>query len=107
MLREFVEANVAAVNGHGMRIGGEGDNAGAIIEFDIADLDFLGDGSRFAIRVEAIDFEIIFTVRNNGAGEVEKLGGGLGQVNVFHGALIIFGGEEIIAFLVMKPLADV
>ena len=37
---EFVEADVAPVNRHGLGIGGEGDDAGAGIEFNDADLDF-------------------------------------------------------------------
>ena len=41
---EFVEADIAAVNGHRVGVGGEGDDAGAVIEFDVADFDFFGEG---------------------------------------------------------------
>jgi len=44
VLGEFVEADVAAVNGHGLRVGGEGDDAGAVIEFDVTNFDFFCEG---------------------------------------------------------------
>ena len=36
MFGEFVEADVAAVDGHGLWVSGKGDDAGASIEFDVA-----------------------------------------------------------------------
>ena len=74
MFGEFVEADVAAVNGHGLGIGGEGDDAGAVVEFDEADFDFFGERGRPAVGIEAIDFEIVFAVGDDGAGEVEDFG---------------------------------
>jgi len=49
---EFVETDVAAVNGHGLGIGGESNDARAVIEFDDADFDFIGEtaGAPFAIE---------------------------------------------------------
>ena len=58
MFGEFVEADVAAVDGHGLRVGGEGDDAGAVVEFDDADFDFFGEGGGVAVRVEPIDLEV-------------------------------------------------
>ena len=43
MFGKFVEADIAAVNGHGIRVGGESDNAGTVIKFDVADFDFFGE----------------------------------------------------------------
>src|SRR5438093_607345 len=39
MFGEFIQADVAAVNGHGAGVGGEGEDAGAVVEFDDADFD--------------------------------------------------------------------
>jgi len=35
------------------------------------------------------------------------LGGGVGQLNVFEGAGVVFGGKEVIAFFMMETFADV
>ncbi len=107
VLGEFVEANIAAIDGHGIGIGGESDDAGAVIEFDVADFDFLGGGGGMTVGIEAIDFEVVFAVRDDGAGEVEELGGGVGRLNVFEGAGVIFGGKEVIALFVTEAFADV
>ena len=40
VLGEFVEADVAAVNGHGLGMGGKSNDAGAVIEFDVTNFDF-------------------------------------------------------------------
>ncbi len=55
MFREFVEADIAAVNGHGLGIGGESDDARAVIEFDDADFDLFDDARWVAMLVELID----------------------------------------------------
>ena len=107
VLGEFVEANIAAIDGHGIGIGGESDDAGAVIEFDVADFDFFGGGGGMTVGIEAIDFEVLFAVRDDGAGEVEELGGGVGRLNVFEGAGVIFGGKEVIALFVTEAFADV
>ena len=104
---KFVEADVAAVNGHGLGMSGEGDDAGAVVEFDVADFDFFGEGGGSAFGVEAVEFEVILAVGENGAGEVEEGGEFPGQAHVFEGAGIIFSGKEIIAVGVAETFADV
>ena len=39
---EFVEADVAAINGHGLGMSGKNDDAGLVIELEDADFDFVG-----------------------------------------------------------------
>jgi hypothetical protein len=107
MFGEFVESDIAAVNGHGMGIGGEGDDAGAVVEFDVADFDFFGEGGGLAEVVEAINFEAAFPVVDDGAGEVEELGKAFGLEHVFEGGGIIFGDEEVVAFGEAEAFADV
>ncbi len=46
---EFVEADIAAIDGHGLGVSGEGDDAGAVVEFDVADFDFFGDAFGSAV----------------------------------------------------------
>jgi hypothetical protein len=43
MFGEFIEADVAAVNGHGLRMSGKGNDARAVVKFDVADFDFFGE----------------------------------------------------------------
>ncbi len=107
MFCEFVEADVAAINGHGVRVGGKGDDAGPVIEFDVTYFDFLGGRSGTTFGIEQVDFEVIFAVRDDGASVVEKFGGGVGRMDVLESAGIVFGDEEIIAFLVSKTFADI
>src|SRR6266850_497293 len=71
---EFVEADIAAINGHGLWMSGEGNDAGAVIKFDVADFDFFGKAGRAAIGVGAVHFESVLTVRNDGFGEIEEFG---------------------------------
>ena len=54
MFGEFVETNIAAVNGHGVRVRRESNDAGAVLEFDVADLDFFGEGSRAPLGIEGL-----------------------------------------------------
>ena len=70
---EFVEADVASMNGHGARVGGESDNTRAIVEFNKADLYFIGEAGGFAIGTKPGHGKVIFTVRDDGAGEIEQL----------------------------------
>lgn len=40
---EFIEAHIAAIDGHGIGIGGKGDNTRAVLEFDVTDFNFFGE----------------------------------------------------------------
>ncbi len=104
---EFVEADIAAIDGHGLGMGGEGKNAGFVVELDVADFDFFGERSRPALGIEAGDFQVILAMRDDGAGEVEETSEIVSQEHVFQGARIILGGEEIIAVREAQAFADV
>jgi len=104
---KFVEADVAAVNGHGLRVGGEGDDARAVIEFDDANFDVFGETGWPAMMVEAINGEIFFAVTGNRAGEVKNLGELVALADVFESAGIIFGGKQIITVLKPEAFANV
>jgi hypothetical protein len=82
---KFVEADVTGVNGHGARVGGEGDNAGAVVEFDEADFDFVGETCGLALGIETRDLEVVFAVGEDGAGEIEDAGKGIAELHVFEG----------------------
>jgi len=107
MFGEFIEANIAAVNGHGLRVGGKGDDARAVIEFDDTHFELVGESGRTARVVEARDFTEFFTVRKDGASEVEQFDHLFADAHVFEGAGVIFGGKEVIAILEVQTLANV
>jgi hypothetical protein len=104
---EFVEADVAAVNGHGVRIGGESDDAGAVLEFDVADFDFFGEGRGTPFGIEGFHFDEVFTVAEDGASVAHHVGEFVNVVHVFEGAWPIFGDEEVIAVFEAETFADV
>jgi hypothetical protein len=101
---EFVEADVAAVNGHGLGVSGEGDDARPGVEFYVAHFEFLRDGVTCTGHV---DFEVIFAVGNDGLCEVEESDKFPSSVHVFERARIIFGGKEVIAVVKVESLSDV
>ena len=107
MFGEFVEADVAAVNGHGLWVGGESENARAVVEFDDTDLDVFDDAGGAAGVIEALEGEVFLISGEDGAGEVEDFGELVALLEVFKGAGIIFGGEEVIAFFEPEPFANV
>ena len=107
VLGEFVQADIAAVDGHGLGVGGEGNDAGAVVEFDDADFDVFGEGGGMAEVVEAVEGEELFAVASDGAGEVEDFGELVALADVFEGAGIVFGGEEVVAVSEPEALADV
>ena len=104
---EFVEADIAAVDGHGVGVGGEGDDAGAVVEFDEADFDFVGEAGGLAVGIEAGNFEGVFAVAEDGAGEVEEAGEVVAVLHVFESGGVVFGGEEVIAVFEAEAFADV
>ena len=107
MLREFVEADVAAVHGRGVRVGGEGDDAGTVLEFDVADFDLFGEGGGTAFRIERFHLDQVLAVAENGAGVAQHVGEVINVVHVFEGAGPIFGDEEVIAIFEAESFADV
>jgi hypothetical protein len=107
MFGEFIEADVAAVNGHGLGIGGEGDDARAVVELDDADFDVIGEAGGAAMLVGPVDLEVFLAVADDGTGEIEDLGELVALADVFEGAGIIFGGEEVIAVFKPDAFADV
>ena len=107
MFGEFVKADIAAINGHGLRIGGEGDDARAIIEFDDADFDLLDNSGGATLVIELVDRHFFFAVGEDGTGEVKDFGKFVALADVFEGAGIIFGGEEVIAIFEPEAFADV
>jgi hypothetical protein len=107
MFGEFVEADVAAINGHGLGVGGEGDDAGAVVELDHADFDLLGERAGAAAGVEARDFEVFFAAGDDGFGEVKEFDKGPGLLDVFESAGKVFGDEQVVALSEPKTLANV
>ena len=104
---EFVEADVASMNGHSARVGGESNNTRAIVELNKADLYFISEAGGFAIGIKSGYGKVIFTVRDDGAGEIEQLSEAITKTHEFDGGGIIFGGKEVIAFFEAEPFTDV
>ena len=107
MFGEFVEADIAAVNGHGLGVGGESDDPGAVVEFDHAGFDLLDDTGGMAMLIKLIDGQILWAVAEDAAGELENFGELVALIDVFERAGIIFGGKEIIPIFEPEPFADV
>jgi len=107
MFGEFVEANIAAVNGHGLGIGGESDDTGTVVELDDTDFDLLDDAGGTAMAVELVDGQGFLAVGKYCSAEIKDFGEFVTLANVFEGAGVIFGGEEIIAVFEPEPFADV
>ena len=107
MLGEFIQADVAAVNSHGLGMGRESADGGAVVEPDVTDLDVIGEAGGAAIVIETGDFHEVFAMGHDGTGEIVKLGELVAQADVFECAGIVFGGEEVIALFEPETLADI
>ena len=107
MFGKLVEADVTAEDGHGLWMSGKGEDSRLVVELDVADFDFFSETGRLTVVVETVNFHELFTVGDNGAGEVHESGKILAEAHVFDGAGIIFGGEEIIAIRAAEAFADV
>jgi len=107
MLGEFVESDIAAVDGHGVGVGGKGDDTGAVVEFDVADFNFFGEGGGKALRVEGFDFDEVFAATKDGAGEAEEVGEVVDVAHVFEGGGPVFGDEEVVAFGEAEAFANI
>jgi len=88
-------------------VGREGPNDRTIIEFDVADSDFVHESGRAAIFIETWNFHEVFAMGKDGAGVIVKLGELVAEPNVIESAWIIFGGEEIIALFEAKSFAHI
>src|SRR4051812_1536824 len=107
MFGKFIETDVATVNGHGLGMGGEGNDARTVVEFDEADFYIVSGRGGFALGIEAVNFEVIFAMIDDGAGKGKQGSHVFGEAHVFESAGIIFGGEEIIAVFEVEPFADI
>jgi len=104
---EFVEADVAAIDSHGLRVGRKGADGGTIFEFNEADFDVIHEAGGAAVVIEARDFQVIFAVSDDGAGVIVELGEFVTEADIFEGAGVIFGGEKVIAFFEAETFAHV
>ena len=107
VLSEFVNADVAAVNGHGVGIGRKGDDARAVVEFDVADFEIVGEGSGPSVGIEVMNFEIAFAMIEDAASEVKELNEAVSELHVLEGARPILSDEKVITIFVMKAFADI
>ena len=107
MFGEFIEANIAAIDGHGLRMRRESANGGAVVEFDVAHFQFVGEARRMALLIEARDFVGFLAVGDDETSGIEKISHLSAQAHVLEGALIIFGGKEIIAIFKAEAFADI
>ncbi len=104
---KFVEPDVAAIDRHGVGIGGESYDAGAVLEFDVADFDFYSERSGVAFGIEGFDFDDVFPVAENGAGVTKHIGEVVNLVHVFERAGPVFRHEEVVAILKAEAFADI
>src|SRR5258706_3907592 len=104
---EFVETNVAAIDGHGVGIGGEGNNAGTIIKLDVADFNFFGEGSGPAFGIKGFNLEDIVAVVEDGASVTEEVGEVINVIHILEGAGPVFGDEKVITVGEAETFADV
>ena len=104
---KFVEPDIAAIDSHGVGIGGESDYAGAVLEFDVADFDFFGERGGMPFGIEGFDFDEVFAAGKDGAGVAEHVGEVVNLVHVFEGAGPVFGDKEVIAVAKAEPFADI
>ena len=91
MFGEFIEANIAAIDGHGLRMRRESANGGAVVEFDVAHFQFVGEARRMALLIEARDFVGFLAIGDDETSGIEKISHLSAQAHVLEGALIIFG----------------
>ena len=103
---EFIEADVTTVSAQSMRVGAEGNDAGTVIEFDVADFEVFGEAGVSSIFVNW-HFPILDAVREDAFGVVEQLAELVAGADVFDGGRLVFAGEEIIAARMAKTFANV
>ena len=104
---KFVEPDIAAIDSHGVGIGGESDDAGAVLEFDVADFDLFGERGGMAFGIERFDFDDIFAVAENGPSVTKHVGEVVNLVHVLERAGPVFRHEEVIAIFKTEAFADI
>src|SRR5439155_22921340 len=85
----------------------EGGDARGVLEFYVADLDFLSGAGGLGVGVQSGHLEIVLAVGDDGPGEVVNLAELVRQANILYGAWIIFGGEEVVAVFEAESFAKV
>src|SRR5437764_1368886 len=85
------DGGAATVSGHGLGMGGEGNDARTVVEFDEADFYIVSGRGGFALGIEAVNFEVIFAMIDDGAGKGKQGRHVFGEAHVFESAGIIFG----------------
>src|SRR4051812_39223256 len=89
-----------------MWIGTEGDDAGAVVELDVADFEVFGEAGVSAIFVDR-HFPILDAVREDAFGVVEQFAELVAGADVFDGGGLVFAGEQVVASWVAETFADV
>ena len=103
---EFVEADVTTEGAESMRVRAEGNDPGAIVEFDVADFEFFGEAGVLAISEDRCS-PVFNTVRKDAPGVIEELAELVAGVDVFDGGCLVFAGEKVIAARMEQTEADV
>jgi len=103
---EFVEADIASVSAKSIGIRAKGEDARAVIELDIADLEILGKPGVFAV-FEHRHFPGIDAMGEDGFGVIEDFAELIAGGDVFDGGGLVFGGKEVVAPGIEQAFADV
>ena len=106
MEREFVEADVAAIRAEGVRIRTEGENAGAVVELDVADFEVFGEAGVLAVLKDG-DFPVFDAMGEDRFGVVEELAELVAGIHIFDRSRLVFAGKEIVAARVAQSLANI
>ena len=104
--RKFIEADVAAVSAERMRVRAEGENAGAVVEFDVADFEIFGETGVLTV-FEHRDFPILDAMGEDRFGVIEELAELVAGVHIFDGGCLVFAGEEIVASGMAQSLPNI
>jgi hypothetical protein len=103
---KFIEADITAISTNGIGIGGKGEDPGAIVEFDIADFEFFGEGGGMIIMEDG-KLKVVGAIRDNGFGVVKELAEVEAGLDIFESGGLIFGSEEVVAAGEVEAFEDV
>src|SRR5207249_2975027 len=90
MFGKLVQADVAAIDGHGLRVGRKGDNARAVVELDDTDFHVFSERGRASMLVGPVDLDVFLAMAGDGMGQIKNFGKGVALTNVFDRAGILF-----------------